>query len=202
MENKTKNIDSLLKTEYKKLLNFVRKNLQLGFSAETPEDIVQEVSLNLLSRLNLDLQVENFAAYMYRSLQNKIIDAQRTRSSKPSIDRYDQDTTLKMQVASVVDDEELENTNLATIEYEELYQAISTLKPDEEAIIMLTEFEGKTFAELSEKWNVPIGTLLSRKHRALAKLAKRFSEKDKTKIIQINTYENRTQFQGKKSLVL
>jgi DNA-directed RNA polymerase specialized sigma24 family protein len=31
-------------------------------------------------------------------------------------------------------------------------------------------FEGKTIKELSHEWNIPVGTLLSRKHRALAKL--------------------------------
>lgn len=51
-----------------------------------------------------------------------------------------------------------------------MFQSIELLKPDQRAIIFETEFEGTSFEELSERWNVPIGTLLSRKHRAIVKL--------------------------------
>jgi len=37
---------------------------------------------------------------------------------------------------------------------------------------MATEFENRTYEELSEEWDVPLGTLLSRRHRALSKLNK------------------------------
>jgi len=33
-----------------------------------------------------------------------------------------------------------------------------------------TEFDGRSFRELSEEWQVPIGTLLARKSRALQKI--------------------------------
>ena len=53
-----------------------------------------------------------------------------------------------------------------------LRQAISELRPDEQALIMATEFDHQTYEELSEEWDVPMGTLLSRKHRTLSKLHK------------------------------
>jgi RNA polymerase sigma factor (sigma-70 family) len=202
IENKAKNIDSFLKTEYKKLLNFVRKNFENNISGETPEDIVQEVSLNLISKLNLDLQIENFAAYMYRSLRNKIIDSQRISNAKPVVESYDNNPKAHLHISSVIDEEDIETEEETSIDSEVLYKEIEKLKPDEQAIIMLTEFEGKTFAELSEKWNVPIGTLLSRKHRALARLSKQLKEKTEIKTIQLNDYGNRTQTHGKKTLVL
>ena len=53
-----------------------------------------------------------------------------------------------------------------------LREAIAQLRPDEQAVIIATEFEERSYEELSDEWEIPIGTLLSRKHRALSKLHK------------------------------
>jgi RNA polymerase sigma-70 factor (ECF subfamily) len=53
-----------------------------------------------------------------------------------------------------------------------LKETISQLRPDEQAVIIATEFENQTYEDLSEDWDIPIGTLMSRKHRALSKLQK------------------------------
>jgi DNA-directed RNA polymerase specialized sigma24 family protein len=42
----------------------------------------------------------------------------------------------------------------------------------DQALLIATEIEGYSFAELSELWNVPLGTLLSQKSRALNKVKK------------------------------
>ena len=61
-------------------------------------------------------------------------------------------------------------------EYEELqrkmFEAIEQLKPEEKAVVIETEFNNRTFNELSKGWDIPVGTLLARKHRALGKLHK------------------------------
>jgi RNA polymerase sigma factor (sigma-70 family) len=202
IENKEKYVEGFFKTEYKKLLNFVKKNFDYRLSGDSPEDILQEVSLNLIDKLNLDLQVENFAAYMYRSLKNKIIDNQRKSTSKPIVDSYDKSPSANLHIQSVIDEPEFDIVEKTGIDYEELQEGLSQLKPDEQELIILTELEGKSFAELSEKWNVPIGTLLSRKHRALAKLSKLVKEKSKIKTIQLNDYGNRKQLEGKRTQVL
>ena len=69
-------------------------------------------------------------------------------------------------------DETLAENDYANIEPEILQQAILQLRPDEQAVVIATEFENQTYEELSQEWEVPIGTLLSRKHRALSKLHK------------------------------
>ena len=42
----------------------------------------------------------------------------------------------------------------------------------QKAIVIETEFEGRSFRELADEWNIPIGTLLARKSRALQKIRK------------------------------
>ena len=51
-----------------------------------------------------------------------------------------------------------------------VYLAIDELSDDQKAIIIETEFQGRTFQDLSLEWDIPIGTLLSRKSRAMARI--------------------------------
>jgi RNA polymerase sigma-70 factor (ECF subfamily) len=164
-------LDAFFKKEYKKLVNYVRKNMETRYYEASPEDIVQDVALSLLGALNLDTSIESIAAYMYRSVKNKIIDSQRKKQINVSIEDYTDKQNGK-SLLTITDDTVTEEPFTASVEPETLHAAIALLNSDERALIIATGFEGKTFEELSVKWNIPVGTLLSRKHRALAKLSK------------------------------
>jgi len=64
------------------------------------------------------------------------------------------------------EDEEITNQDLES----KLINAIQQLKPEQQEIIIETEYKNSSFDELSAKWKVPTGTLLSRKSRAINKL--------------------------------
>jgi RNA polymerase sigma factor (sigma-70 family) len=57
-----------------------------------------------------------------------------------------------------------------------LFEAIEALNEDQRAVLIETEFEGRTFKELAEEWEVPLGTLLARKSRAVANIRKIFQD--------------------------
>ena len=79
MEIQKKSVDSFFRKEYKKLVNYVRMNLDDRYYDASPEDIVQDVILSLVSRLNPDTQIGNMTGYIYRSLKNRIIDYRRKK---------------------------------------------------------------------------------------------------------------------------
>ncbi len=54
------------------------------------------------------------------------------------------------------------------------------LADEEKAVVLATEIEGRTFKELAADWDVPIGTLLARKSRALGKIRKRLTGRTDT----------------------
>jgi DNA-directed RNA polymerase specialized sigma24 family protein len=54
-------------------------------------------------------------------------------------------------------------------------KVIDSLSPEQKAVLIATEFEGRTFCELSEEWQIPIGTLLARKSRALFRIRLRLN---------------------------
>jgi RNA polymerase sigma-70 factor (ECF subfamily) len=170
-ELQKKSLDSFFRNEYQKLVNYIRKNIDERYFEASPEDIIQDVTLNLIDKLDLDVQIGNLNGYIYRSVKNKIIDYQKKKQRTVSIESFTNNNN-ENYLLNTIRDEAIEERDYTNIEPELLQKAISQLRPDEQALIIATEFEERTFEELSEEWDVPLGTLLSRKHRALSKLHK------------------------------
>jgi RNA polymerase sigma-70 factor (ECF subfamily) len=162
----------LFKTEYERLLAYTRYQLADLKHIEA-EDVLHEVAFRVFSKIDFDTVVENVSAYIYRSIKHRIIDIIRKPKRTVSLQ------SLKEKKGAHVETEKLISGNESVekiMEREELYdklhEAIDSLSFDDQKIIIATEFEGKTMKELSQKWGIPQGTLLSRRHRALAKLYK------------------------------
>jgi len=156
--------------EHARLVGFVRRWLD-GAAGEDAEDIVQDVALNLFGRADVTAPVRDLSAYVYRALKNRVIDFIRRKKRVLSLDNPaggDRGPAL----ADVVRDEtsgvqsRLEGEELRT----RLYRALDSLKPEDRGIIIATDFDGWTFQDLAEEWDVPLGTLLARKARALKKI--------------------------------
>jgi len=164
-------VDNFFRSEYQKMVNFVRKNLDERFFGATPEDIVQDVALGLVDRLDPDTQVANLSAYIYRSIKNRIIDYRKKPQRNVSLESFTGHGNENYLLNNISNEADIE-TVYSDIDPEMLREAIAQLRPDEQAVIIETEFEQRSYEELSDEWEVPIGTLLSRKHRALSKLHK------------------------------
>jgi RNA polymerase sigma-70 factor (ECF subfamily) len=169
-EIQKKSLDRFFRKEYQKLVNFVRKNLEDRFFEASPEDIIQDVALGLIDKLDLDTQIGNLTAYIYRSVRNRIIDYQKKKQYNVSIESFKDRKNENYLLNTLADETLAEENDYTDVEPELLQHAISQLRPDEQAVIMATGFEHRTYEELSDEWDVPIGTLLSRRHRALSKL--------------------------------
>jgi RNA polymerase sigma factor (sigma-70 family) len=178
-ELQKKSLDRFFRNEYQKLVNFVRKNLDDRYSDASPEDIIQDVALGLIDKLDLDARIGNLTGYVYRSVKNRIIDYQRKKNRTVSIERFTDKKNENYLLNTIADGTLEEEQDYRNIEPEVLKQAILLLRPDEQAVIIATEFEDQSYEELSAEWEVPVGTLLSRKHRALSKLQKILSNNQK-----------------------
>jgi len=171
-ERQRKSVDRFFRDEYQKLVRFVRKTLENRFMGSSPEDIVQDVALGLIDRFDPDVQIVNLSAYIYRSLRNRVIDDSRRKEVTISIEKF-ADKRNGSNLLDIIPEEPADESNVyGDTSPELLREAIAQLRPDEQALIIATEFENRPYDELSEEWEVPVGTLLSRKHRALGKLLK------------------------------
>jgi RNA polymerase sigma-70 factor (ECF subfamily) len=157
-------IAGFLAGEYNKLVNFVRKRIADG-SDRDAEDIIQDVIVKLYEASDFNVPAEKLTSYIYTAVRNKIIDVFRTRKDHLSLD--DPDHSMEFALAQVIQDAPADDSSDMK---EKVYMAIDTLSEDERAVVIATEFDDISFKELAEEWETPIGTLLSRKKRALDKI--------------------------------
>lgn len=152
-----------LRRERDALVGYVRRRID-DAADQDAEDIVQDVIVNLFDRADPTVPVQNLAAYIYRALRNGIIDRFRKRREMVALS----DAVLASREDPLQEAEKREMLDL-------VFEAMDELSAGEKAIILATEFEGRPFKELAEEWDVPLGTLLARKSRALDKIRKRLT---------------------------
>lgn len=157
--------------EYPRLLVLMKQYMQDSYEGVEAVDVIQDVALNLFSRPDLDSMIENFTAYLYTSVRNRI---KNIRTRKKPVKPLSQFADSVQKAISELDEE-----TEAEIPYWEspglqanLRKAIEKLAPHEQMILLETDFNNRTFESLSDEWGIPVGTLLARKHRTLAKLRK------------------------------
>jgi RNA polymerase sigma factor (sigma-70 family) len=148
------------------LHNYVRSRL-VDMSEMDIEDLLQDLFLNLFNKADISLHIENLTAYIYRSIQNRIIDYLRKKKKTLSMEEFSAYTDSKTLNDRLFDPHSDVEEKMAQQElHQKLYEAVNSLKPKQRAVWIATEIEERSFRELSLTWNEPMGTLLARKHRA------------------------------------
>jgi RNA polymerase sigma factor (sigma-70 family) len=165
------------RSEYERLVGYVRKMID-DTAARDGEDIVQEVISNAFNLADVNAPIENISAYLYQSLRNRVVDYLRKRKTGTvSLEEVILQAS-DLRLADILYD----TRDNPIVEFEKremlhlLFEAIEALNEDQRAVLIETEFEGRTFKELSEAWQVPVGTLLARKSRAVANIRKIFQD--------------------------
>lgn len=176
-EKEQSRLVEFFRSEYARLVGYVRKMID-DTAARDGEDIVQEVMAHAFNLADVNAPIENLSAYLYQSLRNRVVDYLRKR--KPGAVSLEEvvleesdlrfaDLLYDARDNPIVEFEKREMLHL-------LFEAIEALNEDQRAVVIETEFEGRAFKELAEEWGVPVGTLLARKSRALAKIRKTFQD--------------------------
>jgi RNA polymerase sigma factor (sigma-70 family) len=149
--------------EYFRLVRYVRR-LIADTADRDAEDVVQDVMLSIFDKADVTVPIENLAAYVYRSLRNKVIDIFRKKEDMLSLSNVivdaGSDTVREVERKELMDF---------------VFRAVDSLPVDQRTVLIATEFEGWSFRELSERWEIPIGTLLARKSRALQNIKEKLT---------------------------
>jgi len=172
-EESQSRLAEIFSRERSRFLRFVRRQAD-QLSSTDAEDVLSDVTYSLLSRADVVEQVENLTAYIYRSLANRIVDQYRRSVPVVAIaaDDASDDTSFELKDERPRPDQRIEQSELRR----RMHEAVGKLTPRERAVWIATEIEGSSFRDLAEEWDVPIGTLLSLKSRATARLRSLLSE--------------------------
>jgi RNA polymerase sigma factor (sigma-70 family) len=165
--------------EYKgRLISFVRNRLTVKDDAE---DIVQEIFYQFSRANDMAKPVEQTAAWLFRTARNMIINWQKKKRDIPfsvlAIVDDEEDSGLNdiMDVLAS-DDTTPETETLKSFIWGEIEKALDELPSAQREIFIQTEFLNFSVKEISQKTNIPLNTLLSRKHYAVKHLRKRLKD--------------------------
>ncbi len=151
---------------YRRMVGFVRAKLDDASHMDC-EDIVQDVVLKLLDRPDLTRPVKDLAGYIFCALRNRIIDEYRKPHFQTS--SLDEENLNNLSLHDIIPDISYEPEGSYEREQirNQIYEAINSLPPDQRQVIIETEFNELSFRELGKRLQIPVGTLLARKHRGL-----------------------------------
>lgn len=170
----SKKLDTFFKEEYASLKSYVSSNLKANVNRDA-EDIIQDVALKLFTSADRYSPINNVAGFVYRAVRNKIIDV--LRSNKTTTEYHSQNEAKLNEFAALIYES---STDLYPEQMkEELKKAIITLNPKYKDIIIAIDFEGYTYKEITQETGIPIGTLMSRRHRAISLLYKNLKSNQK-----------------------
>jgi len=173
LEKNNNQLNDFFREEYQSLKGYVRSKIE-HTSESDAEDIIQDVALRIFSRPIDALPIHNIGGFVYNAIKNKIIDVLRAKKER------------------ITDEQAIENlwTEFTELFYgnignqypeqlkTKLKKAIKNLRPIYRDIIIAVDFEGYTYREISEETGISPGTLMSRRHRAIAILLNKLEIKN------------------------
>ena len=123
------------------------------------DDLVQETFTKALRGFSSFKPGTNFRAWMYRILRNSFL------SSRTGLKSYVPFEEEEHEMA-VVDRSTPETLLMAEASREMMQQALSDLPAHLREILLLCDVEEMSYQEIAETLAIPIGTVMSRLHRA------------------------------------
>ncbi|MDR1487255.1 MAG: sigma-70 family RNA polymerase sigma factor [Deltaproteobacteria bacterium] len=143
------------------------------------EDIFQEIVCNLIKADSLNGPVNMVSAWLFKAAKNEVIDRYRKKKETLFWDGGGEQISRELTEISEIlqsQPETPEDSYLRQLFWEELDLALEQLPEDQMEVFIQTELLGKSFKDLSDETDVPVNTLLSRKHKAVLSLRKKLLE--------------------------
>ncbi len=168
-------VGQLVKEHQPRLKSFIGKRVS---NKEDAEDILQDVFYQLIKTVENNISpVEQVTAWLYRVARNTIINKGRKKHEEAlPASRYDDEGSVLEEFSEILfndDNPTPETEYIRSLVWKELEAALSELPPEQREAFELTELEGLPVKEVAATMNVPVNTLLSRKHYAVKHLRKR-----------------------------
>lgn len=136
---------------------------------EIAEDVLQEAFLKIWHSFeSFNPEKGRLFTWIVNITRNLAIDKIRSKEYRNSSKNQDIENTV-----SIIDSAGSTSVNPDTIGLKEL---TGHLKPDQKIIVDLIYFQGFTHVEVSEKLNIPLGTVKTRLRMAIILLRKYFNE--------------------------
>jgi RNA polymerase sigma-70 factor (ECF subfamily) len=143
-------------------------------SAEDAQDVLQDAFIRAFEKLDQFHGESSFYTWIYRIAVNLALSSHRKRK-KRRLSRSTEIAKASFGEEPVDDSSEIEPSSaLERVEREVIIEAaLAALGPEQRAVVILKDFDGHRYEEISALLGIPIGTVRSRLHRARLELRER-----------------------------
>lgn len=155
-----------------------RTALRMTGNPADAEDLVQETYLRAFRAIDQFKPGTNLRAWLFKIQTNAFINEYRKRTRRPRntpLDDVEEYYLYSHLVESGVQPSPsiTEDEILAQIDDAEVFQALDELPENFRQVVLLADVEGFAYREIAEILDVPVGTVMSRLHRARKRLKER-----------------------------
>jgi RNA polymerase sigma-70 factor, ECF subfamily len=148
--------------------------LRLTGSPEDAEDVLQDAFVRAFEKLDQFQGDSSFYTWVYRIAVNLALSGHRKRRIRSALRLGNRPLISR---GAHPPDESAESDPSAPLERAEreriVADALNRLSPEHRAIVVLKDFDGHRYEEISVILGIPVGTVRSRLHRARCELADR-----------------------------
>lgn len=135
-------------------------------SRELAEDLAQETFARVYRKLHLFEGRSSFYTWLCRVAMNLLANERRKKRLENQTGRDGFEMTLLSSGQSSVAEKKVEQDELRQC----VHAAIGMMDIERRAVLLLRDFDGMDYEQISESLDIPIGTVRSRLHRARLEL--------------------------------
>lgn len=171
-----KEVEDIVKKNVSKLHSYVRGRVS---NRDEAEDIVQDTIYQFLRTIRvLDNPILHVSGWLYTVAHNLIINHSKKHREESLITttHVEGDENFMYDLSEIMKSDDRDNPDtqiLRSMVWEELGKALSELPEEQRQAIEMTEIEGLSVKEASQKMGVSQNTFLSRKHYAVKHIRER-----------------------------
>ncbi|MFV2198784.1 sigma-70 family RNA polymerase sigma factor [Nocardiopsis sp. LOL_012] len=137
------------------------------------EDLVQETFAKAFANFHQFRAGTNLRAWLYRILTNTFINSYRKKKREPIQDTTDEIKDWQLAAAEAHTSSGMRSAETEVLDHlpdSDIKQALACLPEDFQEVIYLVDIEGYAYKEVAERMGTPLGTVMSRLHRARRQL--------------------------------
>ena len=124
------------------------------------DDLVQDCLERAIQRFHLYQNGTNLKAWLFTIMHNVFVNSVRKNCSEPNFVSYEHISASLSHSSTIDDDATMRDLNCA----------LTKLPTDQKDVLLLVGLEGFGYKEVSNMLDIPLGTVMSRLHRAREKL--------------------------------
>lgn len=166
-------IADVVTRERSRLLNFIRRRVP---DARDAEDIVQDVFSELVQANRLLMPIDHVTGWLFQVARNRITDLFRKKTPErlgDDVISEEDDERLRLEELLPSAEDGPEALLLRNALLDEIEAAVAELPPEQRAVFVAHEIDGRSFKEMAADTGVSLNTLLSRKRYAVLRLRER-----------------------------